>query len=175
MANSRNKGSMVCNRPQKSWKPSKKRVVKACSGGREKIIHYGATGYGHNYSSAARNSFRARHRCSSAKDKLSARYWACKNLWSKGGSRKSCPKGRRCKGVSSRSNSPVRKSRTRRKSPRKSRSHRRKSTRSYSPVHKSRSHRRKSTRSYSPVHKSRSHRRKSMCKSRVPRRNSNRK
>ena len=169
MANSRNKGSMTCNRPQKSWKPSKKRVVKACSGGREKIIHYGATGYGHNYSSAARNSFRARHRCSSANDKLSARYWACKNLWSKGGSRKSCPKGRRCKGVSSRSNSPVRKSRTRRKSPRKSRSHRRKSPR------KSRSHRRKSTRSYSPVHKSRSHRRKSVRKSRVPRRNSNRK
>ena len=142
MANSRNKGSMTCNRPQKSWKPSKKRVVKACSGGREKIIHYGATGYGHNYSSAARNSFRARHRCSSANDKLSARYWACKNLWSKGGSRKSCPKGRRCKGVSSRSHSPVR---------------------------KSRSHRRKSTKSYSPVHKSRSHRRKSMRKSRVRR------
>ena len=166
---------MTCNRPQKSWKPSKKRVVKACSGGREKIIHYGATGYGHNYSSAARNSFRARHRCSSANDKLSARYWACKNLWSKGGSRKSCPKGRRCKGVSSRSHSPVRKSRTRRKS----RSHRRKSTRSYSPVHKSRTrrksprksrlHRRKSDRSYSPVHKSRSHRRKSMRKSRVRR------
>lgn len=73
MVKSRNKTSMVCNRPQKSWKPSKKRVVKACSGKREKIIHYGATGYGHNYSSAARNSFRARHRCSSANDKLSAR------------------------------------------------------------------------------------------------------
>lgn len=98
MVNSRNKGSMACNRPQKSWKPSKKRVVKACSGKRQKIIHFGATGYGHNYSSAARDSFRARHRCSSANDKLTARYWACKNLWSKGGSRKSCPKGRRCKG-----------------------------------------------------------------------------
>ena len=113
MVKSRNKTSMVCNRPQKSWIPSKKRVVKACSGKRQKIIHFGATGYGHNYSTAARNSFRARHRCSSANDKLTARYWACKNLWSKGGSRKSCPKGRRCKGVSSRSNSPVRK----RKSP----------------------------------------------------------
>lgn len=161
MANSRNKGSMACNRPQKSWKPSKKRVVKACSGKRQKIIHFGATGYGHNYSNEARKSFRARHRCSSANDKLSARYWACKNLWSKGGSRKSCPKGRRCKGLSSRSNSPVRKSRTSRKSPRKS-------------SRKSRSNRRKSTRSYSPVHKSRSHRRKSIRKSRAPRRNSNR-
>ena len=114
MVNSRNKGSMACNRPQKSWKPSKKRVVKACSGKRQKIIHFGATGYGHNYSSAARDSFRARHRCSSANDKLTARYWACKNLWSKGGSRKSCPKNRKCKRASpSRSHSPIRK----RKSP----------------------------------------------------------
>ena len=165
MVKSRNKTSMVCNRPQKSWKPSKKRVVKACSGKRQKIIHFGATGYGHNYSSAARNSFRARHRCSSANDKLTARYWACKNLWSKGGSKKSCPKGRRCKGVSSRSHSPVRKSRTSRKSPRKS-------------PRKSRVPRkspRKSSRSYSPVRKSRSHRHKSTRKSRVPRRKSNRK
>ena len=145
-----NKSNLLCNKPQKSWKPSKKRVVKACSGKRQKIIHFGDTKYGHNYSSAARNSFRARHKCSSANDKLTARYWACKNLWSKGGSRKSCPKGRRCKGVSSKSHSPFRKSRTRRKSPRKSprksRSYRRKSSRSYSPVHKSRVHRRNSNR-----------------------------
>ena len=126
MANSRNKGSMACNRPQKSWKPSKKRVVKACSGGKEKIIHFGATGYGHNYSTEARKSFRARHRCSSANDKLSARYWACKNLWSKGGSRKSCPKGHRCKGVSSRSYSPRRR-KSRSPLRRKSRSPRRRS------------------------------------------------
>ena len=138
MANSRSKRSMVCNRPQKSWKPSKKRVVKACSGGREKIIHFGATGYGHNYSDAARRSFRARHRCSTANDKLTARYWACKNLWSKGGSRQSCPKGRRCKGMSrSPRRSPRRKSRSSRRSPRrKSRSPRR------SPRRKSRSSRR---------------------------------
>ena len=115
MPNSRN---MVCNRPQKSWKPSKKRVVMACSGGRKRIIHFGATGYGHNYSNEARRSFRARHRCSTANDKLTARYWACKNLWSKGGSRQSCPKGRRCKGVSrstrrSPRRSPRRKSRRR--------------------------------------------------------------
>jgi hypothetical protein len=164
MVKSRNKASMACNRPQKSWLRFKKRVVKACSGKREKIIHYGDNRYGHNYSSAARNSFRARHRCSSANDKLSARYWACKNLWSKGGSSKSCPRGRRCKGVS---RSPVRKSRTRRKSPRKSRT-RRKSRRSYSPISKSRSRRRKSTR------KSRSRRRNSTRKSRS-RRNSGRK
>jgi len=151
MVKSPNKASMACNRPQKSWLRFKKRVVKACSGGREKIIHYGDNRYGHNYSSAARNSFRARHRCSSANDKLSARYWACKNLWSKGGSTKSCPRGRRCKGVSRRSHSPVRKSRSRRrKSPRKSRSRRKSPRKSRSPrrksPRKSRSRRRKSNR-----------------------------
>jgi arginine/serine-rich splicing factor 12 len=120
------KRSMACNQPQKSWRSGKKRVVKACSKGREKIIHYGATGYGHNYNPTARKSFRARHRCSTAKDKLTARYWACKNLWTKGGDRKSCPKGRKCK-----RKSPRRKSRSRkRKSPRrKSRSRKRKSPR----------------------------------------------
>ena len=35
----------------------KKKMVKACEGGKEKLIHFGA-GYGHNYSSAARKSFR---------------------------------------------------------------------------------------------------------------------
>ena len=92
------KSKMKCNVPRKSPKAGKKKVVKACSGGKEKIIHFGASGYGHNYSAAARKSFKARHRCGSAKDKLSARYWACKNLWAgKGGSKKSSPKGVRGK------------------------------------------------------------------------------
>lgn len=91
------KSNMRCNSPQKSWRAGKKRVVKACSKGREKLIHYGAVGYGHNYSPKARRSFRARHRCSTARDKLTARYWACKDLWTKGGSRKRCPSNRRCK------------------------------------------------------------------------------
>ena len=91
---------MICNVPIKSWKQSKKRVVKACSKGYTKIIHYGATGYGHNYSSLARKSFRARHKCSTAKDKLTARYWACKDLWTKGGNVQKCPKYRKCKGKS---------------------------------------------------------------------------
>lgn len=89
---------MACNRPRRSPNPKKKMVVKACSGGKEKVIHFGASGYGHNYSSAARKSFKARHNCSSATNKLSARYWACKHLWAgKGGSTKSSPKGRRGK------------------------------------------------------------------------------
>ena len=92
------KSRMKCNVPRKSTKAGKKKVVKACSGGKEKIIHLGATGYGHNYSAAARKSFRARHKCSQAKDKLTARYWACKNLWAgKGGSTKSSPKNKQGK------------------------------------------------------------------------------
>jgi len=92
------KESMPCNKPRKSPKAGKKKVVKACSGGKEKIIHFGATGYGHNYSAAARKSFKARHKCSEANDKLTARYWACKNLWAgEGGSTKSSPKNVRGK------------------------------------------------------------------------------
>ena len=33
-------------------------------------------------SDAKRNSFRARHKCSTAKDKTKARYWSCK-MWQK--------------------------------------------------------------------------------------------
>lgn len=77
------KSKMKCNSPRKSPNPKKKRVVKACSGGTEKIIHYGASGYKSNYSAEARKSFKARHKCKTAKSKLTARHWACKDLWSK--------------------------------------------------------------------------------------------
>jgi len=84
---------MSCNKPMKSDRPGKKKMVKACSGGDEKLIHFGATGYGHNYSAAARKSFKARHKCDTANDKLTARHWSCKNLWAgEGGSTKSSPK-----------------------------------------------------------------------------------
>lgn len=98
MAKRVDKSSMACNKPRKSTSPGKKKMVKACSGGQEKIIHFGATGYGHNYSAAARKSFKARHKCSTATNKLTARYWACKNLWAgKGGSTKSSPKSKQGK------------------------------------------------------------------------------
>ena len=88
------KASMPCNKPRKSPNPDKKKVVKACANGQEKIIHFGATGYGHNYSGAARRNFRARHGCDKNPSKLSAKYWACRNLWSSGGeSRKPGSKG----------------------------------------------------------------------------------
>jgi len=89
MAKRIDKESMPCNQPRKSPKAGKKRVVKACEGGKEKIIHYGASEYPHNYSDAARRNFRARHSCDENPSKLSARYWACKDLWTKGGSSKS--------------------------------------------------------------------------------------
>tara|TARA_A100001201_G_scaffold143207_3_gene143880 strand:- start:12195 stop:12491 length:297 start_codon:yes stop_codon:yes gene_type:complete len=94
----RSKKDMPCNKVMKSTRPGKKKMVKACEGGKEKLIHFGATGYGHNYSSAARKSFRARHKCGEKKSKLSAQYWACKVLWAgKGGSTKSSPKNRQGK------------------------------------------------------------------------------
>ena len=93
-----NKANMACNKPRRSPKAGKKKVVKACAGGKEKLIHFGATGFGHNYSAAARKSFRARHKCDQKKSKLTASYWACKDLWAgKGGSTKSNPKGIRGK------------------------------------------------------------------------------
>ena len=92
------KSKMACNKPKKSDRKGKKKMVKACEGGKEKLIHFGASGYGHNYSAAARKSFKARHKCGSAKSKLTARYWACKNLWAgNGGSKKSNPSGVRGK------------------------------------------------------------------------------
>ena len=92
------KGKMKCNVVRASDRAGKKKMVKACSGGKEKLIHFGAKGYGHNYSAAARKSFKARHKCDTAKDKLTARYWACKNLWAgKGGSKKSSPKSKKGK------------------------------------------------------------------------------
>ena len=98
MAKRLDKSKMPCNKPRKSPKAGKKKVVKGCENGQEKIIHFGASGYGHNYSPAARKSFKARHKCSTAKSKLTARYWACKNLWGgPGKDTKSSPKNRRGK------------------------------------------------------------------------------
>ena len=92
------KSKMKCNKPTKSDRAGKNKMVKACVGDTEKLIHFGAKGYGHNYSSAARKSFRARHKCDTAKDRLTARYWACKHLWAgKGGSTASSPKSRKGK------------------------------------------------------------------------------
>jgi hypothetical protein len=92
------KSKMKCNSPVPSNREGKKRMVKACANGEEKLLHFGAKGYGHNYSTEARKSFKARHKCDTANDKLTPRYWACKNLWAgPGGSTQSSPKSKRGK------------------------------------------------------------------------------
>jgi hypothetical protein len=77
------KKRLTCNKPVPSPKPEKKKAVKACDGGTEKLIHFGDATMKSNYSDEARKNFRARHNCAEAKDKLSARYWACRALWQK--------------------------------------------------------------------------------------------
>ena len=90
-----NKAKMACNKPKRQVSGGKKFVVKACQGGKEKIIRFGDANMKIKKNiPSRRKSFRARHRCDSAKDKLTARYWACKSLWGgPGKSTKSSPKG----------------------------------------------------------------------------------
>lgn len=84
---------LACNKPVRSSRPGKKFMVRACAGNRERLVHFGAEGYGHNYSAKARRSFRARHRCATAKDKLTSRYWACHFLWAGPGGNTRRPPG----------------------------------------------------------------------------------
>lgn len=92
------KSKMPCNKPRTSTRAGKKMMVKACANGKEKLLHFGAKGYGHNYSAAARKSFKARHKCDTANDKLTPRYWACKKLWAgAGGSTASSPRSKQGK------------------------------------------------------------------------------
>lgn len=62
----------------------KKKVVLAKEGDTVKKVKFGQRGY-EDYTQhgdeGRRKNFRSRHNCSSAKSKLTARYWACKNLW----------------------------------------------------------------------------------------------
>lgn len=83
------KSKMKCNRPKRTPKHSKKsHVVKACSGGKERIIRFGqqgVSGAGSNPKSAKqkarRKSFKARHKKNISKGKMSAAYWANKVKW----------------------------------------------------------------------------------------------
>ena len=78
------KDRMKCNSPRRIRKGEaghgkKKFVVKACKDGKEKIIRYGDANLEIKKDSPKRRkSFRARHKCDTAKDKMSARYWSCK-------------------------------------------------------------------------------------------------
>ena len=83
------KASMACNKPKRTPKhPTKSHVVKACAGGKEKVIRFGqqgVSGAGKNPSSAKekarRKSFKARHAKNISKGKMSAAYWADRTKW----------------------------------------------------------------------------------------------
>ena len=82
------KKSLACNKPRKT--PShktKSHIVKAWSGGVEKIIRFGQQGVStagkktDSKSKARRASFKARHAKNIKKGKMSAAYWADKVKW----------------------------------------------------------------------------------------------
>jgi hypothetical protein len=83
------KSEMKCNSPKRTPShPTKSHVVKACEGGKEKIIRFGQQGVkgaGKSPSTAKekarRKSFKARHAKNIAKGKMSAAYWADKVKW----------------------------------------------------------------------------------------------
>lgn len=90
MAEKVNKASMKCNSPRSTPShPKKSHVVKACSGGVEKIIRFGQQGVkgspkksGESEAYANRRKrFKARHAKNIAKGKLSAAFWANKVKW----------------------------------------------------------------------------------------------
>jgi hypothetical protein len=84
------------NKPVKSDRPEKKKMVLAKEGETVKLIHFGDSSMGHNYSPEARKSFKARHGKNIAKGKMSAAYWADKELWAgSGGSVKQPPKSQK--------------------------------------------------------------------------------
>lgn len=90
MAKQLDKKKMKCNSPRTTPShPKKSHVVKACSGGKEKIIRFGQkgvkgspkkTGESKKYANR-RKSFKARHAKNIAKGPLSAAYWANKVKW----------------------------------------------------------------------------------------------
>ena len=96
MAKKSVKAQMRCGEVRKSNRPGKKVMKKYCTDGKELLVHAGAAGYGNNYSAAARKSFKARHKCSSAKPGT-ARHLACTELWKEGGRKTSNPKNRKGK------------------------------------------------------------------------------
>jgi hypothetical protein len=77
------KAAMPCNRPRRTpGHPTKSHVVKACSGGTEKVIRFGQQGVKGSPEGSARNdAFKARHSKNIAKGKMSAAYWADKVKW----------------------------------------------------------------------------------------------
>jgi hypothetical protein len=83
------------NQPRKSNRPEKKMMVVAKEGDQVKLIHFGDSSMGHNYSAEARKSFKARHAKNIAKGKMSPAWWSDQKLWKEGGSTKQPPKSQK--------------------------------------------------------------------------------
>lgn len=83
MAKRVNKSKMKCNTPKRTPShPKKSHIVKACSGGQEKIIRFGQQGVKGSPDGSKRNkAFKARHAKNIKKGKMSAAYWADKVKW----------------------------------------------------------------------------------------------
>lgn len=87
------KDSMKCNQPKAAafgvGESGKSHVVKACSGGKEKLIRFGQKGVkgspkkeGESEAYANRRKrFKARHAKNIKKGKMSAAYWANRIKW----------------------------------------------------------------------------------------------
>ena len=85
------KGKMACNKPKRTpGHPKKSHVVKACEGGKEKVIRFGEQGASTAGKPKAgesermkkkRASFKARHARNIKKGKMSAAYWADREKW----------------------------------------------------------------------------------------------
>ncbi|NND23670.1 MAG: hypothetical protein HKN86_03150 [Acidimicrobiia bacterium] len=91
MAAKIDKSKLKCNKPRRTPShPKKSHVVKACSGGIEKIIRFGEQGAStagkpkkgeSERMKKKRASFKARHAKNIKKGKMSAAYWADKVKW----------------------------------------------------------------------------------------------
>tara|TARA_R100000935_G_C2742992_1_gene126627 strand:+ start:251 stop:535 length:285 start_codon:yes stop_codon:yes gene_type:complete len=67
------------NKPKRTPNAKKKSAVLAKKGDQVKLVRFGDQNMSiKKEQPARRKSFRARHRCDTAKDKFSARYWSCK-------------------------------------------------------------------------------------------------
>jgi len=67
------------NKPKNARTKTKKFAVLAKVGNKVRLIRYGDANMTIKKSSPARRkSFRARHRCATTTNKLTARYWSCK-------------------------------------------------------------------------------------------------
>ena len=67
------------NKPKRTPGGPKKSAVLAKKGSQIKLVRFGDPNMSINKDQPGRRkSFRARHRCDTAKDKFSARYWSCK-------------------------------------------------------------------------------------------------